>query len=134
MVIGWDTNFRRGMKFGWRKDYGHNPVYDPRQGCRWRFWEFGIVYSSSVEHDNTLTTWRCLVFPHWFAALVTAILPAIVLVRWRRDRRRVAEGRCETCGYDLRATPDRCPECGTLTPQVAKHDLIDESTASNVIR
>ena len=39
-----------------------------------------------------------------------------VLDRPARPWRRRARGLCARCGYDLRATPDRCPECGTRVP------------------
>lgn len=47
-------------------------------------------------------------------ALPPAVVAAGVLVRRVRGRRRWQRGRCPACGYDLRAMPDRCPECGTV--------------------
>ena len=46
--------------------------------------------------------------PFWMLVLLFGIYPAIRLIRHRRRR----FGLCPTCGYDLRATPQRCPECG----------------------
>jgi hypothetical protein len=49
-----------------------------------------------------------------FAALAFASLPAYRLALRIRRRQRVLEGHCKQCGYDLRATPERCPGCGTI--------------------
>jgi hypothetical protein len=51
--------------------------------------------------------------PHWIVATLLGLLPAARLVRHLR-RRRFGRGLCATCGYDLRATPERCPECGKV--------------------
>ena len=60
-------------------------------------------------------TTRQLGCPYWFVVLLTSILPAARLAEWRRRARRLRmhPNLCQHCGYDCRATPDRCPECGT---------------------
>jgi hypothetical protein len=62
--------------------------------------------------DRADVTWRA---PYFSLFTWTALLPGwrylLPWLRARRDRR--SPGVCRSCGYDLRATPERCPECGT---------------------
>jgi hypothetical protein len=64
--------------------------------------------------DNTVYTMRIREWtaPHWVLALAAAALPLAWSVQLFCRPRRIPLGLCPTCGYDLRAGPDRCPECG----------------------
>lgn len=55
---------------------------------------------------------RRLCVPHWGFAGLALILPVCWTTPRLRSRRRVRRGQCRTCGYDLRASKGRCPECG----------------------
>lgn len=77
----------------------------------------GVRFGGGWGPDGSLL-WN-LDLPYWMLATVTA-LPVPLGLRQLRRRRRAARfrrlGLCPSCGYDLRATPGRCPECGAAGP------------------
>jgi len=51
--------------------------------------------------------------PHWAVLSASGLAAAALLVYGVSRHRKSAACVCATCGYDLRASPERCPECGT---------------------
>ena len=96
-------------------------------GPRVQRWTFGPITSPRLQDDWTLYEWdppRTHALPrgtehswrigvHLLIPLAAAaVLPAVRVRSLLRERRRKRHGLCLACGYDLRATPGRCPECG----------------------
>lgn len=52
------------------------------------------------------------IIPYWPLAVATGALPLLWFPRFLRRAYRRRKGLCASCGYDLRASGDRCPECG----------------------
>jgi hypothetical protein len=100
-------------------------------GIKWN--GFGIIrginirsYSMpSVTYSMPSVTYSMpsvteVVCPTW-AVIAVLLLPMGLWagIGWRQ-RRRVKAGHCANCGYDLRATPEKCPECGTAVKRNAE--------------
>jgi hypothetical protein len=117
LVLEWEGPLRGAVLPGW--EYFQSPL--PR---RWpvRTGMMGFeTYRGRVTHFVRLppSTLKGVVVPHWAVALALAALPArwvLRLSRARLARRRRDAGLCRACGYDLRATADKCPECGHAPP------------------
>jgi predicted RNA-binding Zn-ribbon protein involved in translation (DUF1610 family) len=69
---------------------------------------FGFRYTRWSDNSAELS------LPLWLPAAAFAVTGLGAGTLAFRHRRSKAPGLCIHCGYDLRATPEKCPECGTV--------------------
>jgi hypothetical protein len=91
-------------------------------GFRWMISDGGSgVLPRGLPFTSVPT--RDVAISHWLPALLSSLLPARWLARRLLRRRRARAGLCPRCGYDLRETRDRCPECGSIqAPKAAREE------------
>jgi hypothetical protein len=91
-VLFYDTEFEDQM----------NVAFGPR---------VGLYYRGSTLLGLLRSTHHAII-PYWLALVAMLVAPAVACWARLRPGYRRRRGRCTKCGYDLQATPNRCPECG----------------------
>jgi len=81
-------------------------------------WQRGAMSKAPTTQSRgvmstPLVPYRSVSVPWYYLFVPLAILPGAWAIAWWRRRELRRPGLCKVCGYDMRATPGRCPECGT---------------------
>lgn len=96
--------------YKWRGFGTYSVVWDAYQDPSFRKWG-----DPRNAWDTLGTFGRGFYIPTWFGAVFFILPTVLLLVKRAVNRlRRPRPGYCAQCGYDLRGTPARCPECGTV--------------------
>ena len=110
-------------------------TFGPTSGWHWKGFAWAsapLIFTSPVgpaaESKTPMTSdyradgeqlwmrgWQShLGIPYWALLVMFGIMPPWWLLAYRRRRLAILRrGHCPICDYDLRASKERCPECGT---------------------
>ena len=80
------------------------PRFNSRRDPRTNLWEV----------EGVTLVQRSAVLPFWTLGVLFAALPLARAAKPLGAARRARRGLCRHCGYDVRATPGQCPECGGI--------------------
>jgi hypothetical protein len=76
---------------------------------------WGVSLSSDVASEYPQKPrFVFLAVSTWYPVVGLGVIPILWIAFQLRRKSRRSGGFCTGCGYDLRATPDRCPECGAI--------------------
>ncbi len=81
-----------------------NWTWNPYKPFHWK--------NSTVTARGITMRTKAVAFPHWLIVLLSSMPLFVAGARVHRRRKRKKLGLCVKCGYDLRASKERCPECG----------------------
>ena len=101
----------------WTGNY--EPRYPTFRGHGWHGFEaeYTVVNNQPSHLNWPIPIHRdvALIVPYWAVGILLCLFTAFAMKR-ALARRRLEKNQtlCQNCGYDLRASPERCPECGTL--------------------
>lgn len=120
-VWTWDAEPR--LPLSTADGFGERRARNVAHFARWS--SFAVLYDQrpSLFAAGTMTpaiptvARECAALAPGWSVFVLGAAPAVFLYlqsRRTRNRWRARRNQCVNCGYDLRATPDRCPECGAV--------------------